>query len=843
MASNIRVTLELDNKTYLAGVKAADSATQAFGTNANKATASITPGMAKLSTAFGGLKAAIAGVAFGSLIAQSLKFADSIQDIADATGLASGTIMGFSAAISETGGNFEAAQTGILKFSENIGEAIAGTANAQKAFQAVGVSLQDLQNMSDQDLLGKTIAGLGRMDNAASRIKAQVDLFGKSARSVNFPDLAGKFGPAVGEADKYASAIKAGADAQQAMEVNMKNLTVALTNVLEPLNKIVGGINVSVGAFESLIKSVVAIGAAFLIFAKVIPAVHALIGGLGAAITAGGGVIALFTSAIMGLVYGLGNAIKNFGRFIGVLASGQAATASLIFGLKGILVVFLRFAGIAGVIYAVVEAVNFLSKAFFDFDIIDTVITQFDKLYTSAKKYFGIKDSGSSTAGAGRGGNSDTTAAQIAQGEKLKKQYDEQQARAAEFKKRQSEIRVEIDKVGEAYDRNNDKLNSQLAIERRIIGKSEDQQELIRAEASGWERMYDVINALTDKRKEWAKGTPEQQASLGIIDAEIAKVKERGEKQNASIIEYTTMIQSARLIERARLVDIENITKAFEDQKRVQESLGDIQRGMIAARQDVAFSGRQAGLSPFAAQVADIRENARKAALAAGEAFAAAFEDTGDGMTPEKAAEFANGLKKIQDGYAGIADAQLVNLEASRTWSDGWDKAFGAYKDSAQNAAEQSTTYFNTFTNGFEDAIVNFVKTGKLNFKDLANSLIADFARIQAKKLLLGLMDMGGGGGSGGLLSTIFGGGRANGGPVGVGGAYMVGERGPEMFIPKNAGTIIPNGAMGGGSLTQVTYNIQAADAASFRQMIARDPEFLYAVTEKGRSSVPSGRR
>jgi phage-related minor tail protein len=71
----------------------------------------------------------------------------------------------------------------------------------------------------------------------------------------------------------------------------------------------------------------------------------------------------------------------------------------------------------------------------------------------------------------------------------------------------------------------------------------------------------------------------------------------------------------------------------------------------------------------------------------------------------------------------------------------------------------------------------------------------------------------------------------------------MVGERGPEMFVPKNAGTIVPNSAMGGSNITQVTYNIQAADAASFRQMIARDPEFLYAVTERGRSNIPSGRR
>lgn len=198
--------------------------------------------------------------------------------------------------------------------------------------------------------------------------------------------------------------------------------------------------------------------------------------------------------------------------------------------------------------------------------------------------------------------------------------------------------------------------------------------------------------------------------------------------------------------------------------------------------------------------------------------------------------------KEVLEANKGLLASNQALIDKTREWSTGWEGAFAQYKSDAENAATQSRNYFDTFTSGFEDAIVKFVQTGKLSFKDLANNLIADFARVQAKKLLLGIMDLGGSGG-GGLLSTIFGmGGRANGGPVSEGGAYMVGERGPEMFIPQTAGNIIPN-SQGAGSITQVTYNIQAADAASFRQMIARDPEFLYAVTEKGRSSVPGGRR
>ena len=50
---------------------------------------------------------------------------------------------------------------------------------------------------------------------------------------------------------------------------------------------------------------------------------------------------------------------------------------------------------------------------------------------------------------------------------------------------------------------------------------------------------------------------------------------------------------------------------------------------------------------------------------------------------------------------------------------------------------------------------------------------------------------------------------RAKGGPVGAGSPYMVGERGPELFVPRSSGTIIPNNALGGGA--NVTVNVDAS--------------------------------
>ena len=138
-------------------------------------------------------------------------------------------------------------------------------------------------------------------------------------------------------------------------------------------------------------------------------------------------------------------------------------------------------------------------------------------------------------------------------------------------------------------------------------------------------------------------------------------------------------------------------------------------------------------------------------------------------------------------------------------------------------------------------ALERFVKQGKFSFTEFRNSIILDLlmieARANATRLFSSLFSFGG--------SSVPG--KALGGPVLPNQPYIVGEKGPEVFLPNAAGTIIPNNKLNGGAFgsggANVTYNINAVDAPSFRQMIAKDPSFLYAVTEQGRKSIPSTRR
>jgi hypothetical protein len=107
----------------------------------------------------------------------------------------------------------------------------------------------------------------------------------------------------------------------------------------------------------------------------------------------------------------------------------------------------------------------------------------------------------------------------------------------------------------------------------------------------------------------------------------------------------------------------------------------------------------------------------------------------------------------------------------------------------------------------------------------------------------------GGGGSSPAFGSTSFWGGKANGGDVSDSNSYMVGERGPELFVPKTSGTIIPNHKLGSmGDSPQVVYNgpyianMQAIDTQSATQFLAKNKQAVWSANQSAQRSIPQSR-
>ncbi|HEX7871857.1 MAG TPA: tail tape measure protein [Sphingobium sp.] len=119
-----------------------------------------------------------------------------------------------------------------------------------------------------------------------------------------------------------------------------------------------------------------------------------------------------------------------------------------------------------------------------------------------------------------------------------------------------------------------------------------------------------------------------------------------------------------------------------------------------------------------------------------------------------------------------------------------------------------------------ETSLLRAARRGVTGFEDLRRVVLGVLAEIAASALRTGLQSIGvgGGGSSGGgvgglvglgtsLLGSALGlPGRATGGPVSPGRAFLVGERGPEVFVPTSSGSVAP---VGGGGSRDVRIAIQ----------------------------------
>ncbi len=115
-------------------------------------------------------------------------------------------------------------------------------------------------------------------------------------------------------------------------------------------------------------------------------------------------------------------------------------------------------------------------------------------------------------------------------------------------------------------------------------------------------------------------------------------------------------------------------------------------------------------------------------------------------------------LRDAEDRQVAILqDSAARKREAESSWQLGMARGLGNYVDSVLNVASSvEGAVTNAFT-GMDDALTGFVRTGKLSFKDLADSIISDMARIAIQQSITGPLA----GALGGLLGSWMGSGSA----------------------------------------------------------------------------------
>lgn len=204
--------------------------------------------------------------------------------------------------------------------------------------------------------------------------------------------------------------------------------------------------------------------------------------------------------------------------------------------------------------------------------------------------------------------------------------------------------------------------------------------------------------------------------------------------------------------------------------------------------------------------------------------------------------------------------AEEANARAQNTFQAGWDKAYNNFIERAQDSAAIGAQVFNNMTNSMTSALDRFAETGKLSFGNLIGSMIKDLLRFSMQSQMSGLFgvlgngltssstDFANGGGVVGWVKGLLG--FADGGEPPVNVPSIVGERGAELFVPRTAGTIIPNNQlssmMGGQPQTvyngTVIQNMNAIDTQSGVQFIAKNKNAIFAANQSAQRGLPQSR-
>lgn len=236
---------------------------------------------------------------------------------------------------------------------------------------------------------------------------------------------------------------------------------------------------------------------------------------------------------------------------------------------------------------------------------------------------------------------------------------------------------------------------------------------------------------------------------------------------------------------------------------------------------------------------------------------------TGDKL---KQIEIDRELAQILEKLPGLTDKQIAKLKnlvtATKDVKDSFDKTFGEglqqyYKSLANFGGQVADSVKGAFQ-GLEDQLTTFVTTGKANFTDLANSIIADIARIAIRQAIIrplvgGVLDlfsiprsaMGNVFAQNGIQKFARGGivDRPTLFPFAKGTGLM-GEAGPEAIMPLKRGRDGRLGveAAGGGGAVSVVVNVDA-QGTSVQGDSAKGKEFGRVISEAVKNEIVIQRR
>ena len=754
-------------------------------------------------------------IGMGALYHQAVALSDEVTDLSHSFGLSIPEVLAFRDALQSSGGKAENADKAISTLFGKIADAKSGNDAAIAQFERLGISFTELKTLSPYDAIVKVANGFKSITDQFERTKAIKDVFSKAGIGVSMDDLSAALAKGTGGFDKYANSLETVGQVSDALKTNLQNLTIAFADLIAPFSKTH---ILTVQEFSNILKGV---GAAATVLG--IAAVAREMLNVATAIRAAAAAGALFNltaggATPIGLVLKAVTALAAIGTFVYV--SGGAKTEEELKSEK---------------------RVTEYEKA---------PILQGKALLDARKA---IEDAKIVAANAPPPDGSDArfSRADLKIGETpATKNVTEAVSKEALAKQRAVALTKQLMEI--------DKQRSTINLD--ILNKDDLSNKLALIDLDTKQKVLDIQSKLAQEKatigdKETAALSAAREAAAG---AEVARANQAGSDAKALLVKQNK-------------IDLDK--KAFENQQTYLQSLGQTgaenDQQTAQQRRDAEDAQKLAIFGLSNQQKESVRLNdLSNERLAYENTLLLTRSDERDLLMQQYDLEGRILDYKRQAQALGTPQGTIDAYEASlratgqatikiskegkdaqKTFSYGWDKAFNDYKEAAFNAAAEGGQAFQTFSKGMESAIDSFVETGKISFASLTESILKDLLKIALKKQMLNLLDMG----TGGVGTIISAGmkffGFADGGDPPVGVPSMVGERGPELFIPKTAGTIVPNNMLRGNDTgPTINYNgpyianLSAIDTQSGAAFLAKNKQAVWATYQSANRSIPMSR-
>lgn len=708
----------------------------------------------------------------------------------------------------------------------------------------LGVTIGELRKLGSEGKITSDVFVRAMEKNK----KAIDDAFARSVPTAQqaLNNLKTAFGVAMTEMAKEPGAGQALAGLGEAI-LNLSKDIPALTEAIKALVKVLGALAIAWAAFKG------------------IALVTAGLNRLQAALLTTTSVFGAFKSGLKGIATSFTALITGTGKITaGFKRMGEAVTIgvrirqvffSLAAILGNVLRIAFRFAGWVGVLLAVGEALDYFLKKFFGFSIVDWAWKKISWLWNQLKAFaawIGVYTPGPEkpAAAAPPAPKQDTslfgtgnikTPPATGGGGKSAKQTAKEQAEALR------DVKNAILEVTAAYREQAATRLDDLKFQLQSLNMSEDQIQVEQNRRDILKEQKDALAQLATKEKEIKENkdlsNKGRKEALALIAQEKASIETATAAQLKDSEATIAAIQAKnRELERTNhLIDLQ--TKAAENKAALQNIEDQLKLvGLYGDKLDEVTA--QIELQQKLRQIdvdaqSQLNELKKEEIKLGAELYAQRKQQIEDNKQSaiKAVTEQAAAQKKVDDA---VKKSERTDVRA----------AIGKRMEELKRSVDPAITAVQGLNSVFDNmgrAIDDFVDTGKFKFGDFARSVVADIAKIALKAAATKIL--------GGIFGGLFGiklPGNAAGGPVMANKPYVVGEQGPELFVPNSAGSIMTNASLnknvgqGGGAQpvvnnTYITNNISAIDSRSVAQMFVENRKALLGASVMARKEMPYG--